>query len=359
MKKKIVFIINSLKNGGPVNMLYTLVKYIDKSEFDVMVVSLKQCQKDNERDFSCLKCELIVLNTEKLRDSIKKGQEIVDKWKPDVVHSHGGVADVVNSRLKGSHISFSTIHCNPDEDFAMKKGKIYGWLRATVFLHTQKRIDHPIACSETVAHKIKTKRGIQFDFIRNGIDLERLSVEEEITRKQLHIDEDAIVLTFCGYLSKRKNVSFLVKAIKHIKRENICLLIIGDGTEYKSLKNMSSNDKRIIYVGRSSCPVKYLKISDFFISASLSEGLPLAVMEGLGCGLPALLSDIDAHNEIKRCCDKAVQIFSLKEASQLEKICENITINEQAKVNAKQIVYEYFNARRMAADYERRYMSIE
>ena len=31
-------------------MLYTLVKYIDKEKFDIMVVTLKQCSKDNESE---------------------------------------------------------------------------------------------------------------------------------------------------------------------------------------------------------------------------------------------------------------------------------------------------------------------
>lgn len=45
MKRKIVFIINSLKNGGPVNMLYTLIKHVDANKFDMYVIALSKLQQ--------------------------------------------------------------------------------------------------------------------------------------------------------------------------------------------------------------------------------------------------------------------------------------------------------------------------
>ena len=52
MKRKIVFIINSLKNGGPVNMLYTLIKHVDANKFDMYVIALSKCDPNNERKFN-------------------------------------------------------------------------------------------------------------------------------------------------------------------------------------------------------------------------------------------------------------------------------------------------------------------
>ena len=81
----------------------------------------------------------------------------------------------------------------------------------------------------------------------------------------------------------------------------------------EDLKKLAGNDSRIKFIGRVPSPIKYLRISDYFVSASLSEGLPLAVMEGMGCGLPAILSNIDSHFEMKKCCEEAVQIFYLED----------------------------------------------
>ena len=348
---KILYIINSLKNGGPVNMLYTLVKYIDKSRFDITVLALKKCDKDNERKFDDINCNVITIEEKRIYSKIIKVQKKVDEIKPDIIHSHGGVADMVNSRIKGNHVSFSTVHCNPYEDFVMKKGIIEGWIRANAFIRTLKKIDHPIACSETVSDNIKKKCKMDLEFVRNGIDIDKIVEHEQICREELGIKQDDIIYVFCGYLSKRKNVSFLIDSLKKTHRQNIVLLIIGDGTEYEVLKDKASDDKRIIFVGRSAFPTKYLNISDFFISSSLSEGLPMAVMEGMGCGLPAVLSDIDSHQEMKKCCGDIVQLFDLESEDQLVEIFEKNKIDNNKKEMARNVILSYLNASRMANEY--------
>lgn len=108
---------------------------------------------------------------------------------------------------------------------------------------------------------------------------------------------------------ERKNASYLINAIKKYQ-EKIFLLLIGDGKELEDLKKLAGNDSRIKFIGRVPSPIKYLRISDYFVSASLSEGLPLAVMEGMGCGLPAILSNIDSHFEMKNVVKKLFRFLT-------------------------------------------------
>ena len=228
-------------------------------------------------------------------------------------------------------------------------------MQATVFINTVKKIQCPIACSETVAKKIEHKRHLNIGYIRNGIDLNRLNINEEITRSELGIGTEDIVLSFCGYLSKRKNASYLINAIKKISRKDIFLLLIGDGKELEDLKKLAGNDSRIKFIGRVPSPIKYLRISDYFVSASLSEGLPLAVMEGMGCRLPAILSNIDSHFEMKKCCEEAVQIFDLEDYEKMIAILNNLERDENKSKAAQKVVFDYLNATRMAKEYENVY----
>ena len=334
-------------------MLYTLIKHVDANKFDMYVIALNKCDPNNERNFNELSCKVVTLSDNE--NTMKQVNSLIEKINPDIVHSHGGRADLVNSRLKGNFKTVSTIHCDPDEDFAMKKGKIRGWMQATVFINTLKKIQCPIACSETVAKKIEHKRHLNIGYIRNGIDLNRLNINEEITRSELGIGTEDIVLSFCGYLSKRKNASYLINAIKKISRKDIFLLLIGDGKELEDLKKLAGNDRRIKFIGRVPSPIKYLRISDYFVSASLSEGLPLAVMEGMGCGLPVILSNIDSHFEMKKCCEEAVQIFDLEDYEKMIAILNNLERDENKSKAAQKVVFDYLNATRMAKEYENVY----
>lgn len=339
-------------------MLYTLVKYMQMYNVEMTVIALKNSPVSNTRDFSLLNCNVIVLNRGSFKENIYECQKLIDYENPNIVHSHGGVADFVNSKLKGKFISYSTIHCDPDEDFAMKLGKIKGWLKATAFITSIKKIDKPIACSETVANKIHEKRGLNLCYIRNGIDLERMNIIKcSVTRKDLGISEDAMVLIFCGYLSKRKNVKYICEAIKKASRKDICLLILGDGEEFTHISEENRDCDRIKMVGRVSNPFAYYMISDVFISASLSEGLPLAVMEGMGCGLKAMLSNIDSHQEMKKCCNGGVELFDLE---QLDELVQDIETLEHKAVHekgqeARKTVLNYLNAKRMAQEYYEMY----
>ena len=355
--RKVVYLINSLKKGGPVNMLYTLIKYLDNTEFEVTVIALKECLEENKTDFSKLSCNIITLNNKNLRQKIQDVQLIINKIQPHIVHSHGGIADLVNSQLKKSYKSFSTIHCDPDEDFIMKKGRIIGYLRATFFLYTLKKFDYPVACSKTVANNIKKKRNMDFKYIRNGIDVENISyIKNGSTREAYGINTDDVVLVFCGYLSKRKNVSYILKAFENIKRKDVKLIVLGDGVEYASLKESRCEDNRIIFLGKVNNPYEFLNLADYFISASLSEGLPLAVMEGMSSGLPAILSKIDSHMELKECSQNGIELFSLSNIDDLIEKIEKIKKPDKYKIKAAQdTIIGYFNASRMASEYEKLY----
>lgn len=358
MKKKILYMINSLKNGGPVNMLYMMVKYIDTDKFDVTLLALNPSPDTNSREFPVSKCNVIVLKEEGIAQTIKAAQKVVDILIPDIIHSHGGMADVVNSKIKGKHVTFSTVHCDPYEDFCMKKGKILGTLKASVFIHTMMKINNPIACSETVSRKIKRRKGISIDFVRNGIDLDMCKNSKQcIERKDLGIGEDSIVLFFCGYLSKRKNVSFIFETLERTKRNDIELVVLGNGDEFESLKLRSEGDSRIHMLGRVLNSFEYMNIGDYFVSASLSEGLPLAVMEGMACGMPAILSDIESHRELEKCCSDAVKIFSLENNNELSNILEQLKVLPINEIKARKVIYEYLNAKRMADEYAEKYIN--
>ena len=217
-------------------------------------------------------------------------------------------------------------------------------------------MDCPIACSETISNKIYENRKVKFDYIRNGIDPTMLVVNKSIKRSELKIEESDTVYAFCGYLSKRKNVKFLIEVFNTLPN-NYKLLVIGDGDELVALKASAKKDN-VIFVGKVSTPANYLQLSDYFISASLSEGLPMAVMEGMALGLPPVLSRIDSHIEVKKCCEEGIELFDLDNVDDLSTIIKNKVKDDKINSLVKNCAYNYLHAKRMALEYQEKYKDL-
>ena len=92
-------------------------------------------------------------------------------------------------------------------------------------------------------------------------------------------------------------MKFLIEAFNRISnRDRGSLIILGDGPLRPILEEVAGDS--IFLVGDVHNVSDYLTASDYFVSTSLSEGLPNTVLEALACGLPVIISDIDSHREI-------------------------------------------------------------
>ena len=85
-------------------------------------------------------------------------------------------------------------------------------------------------------------------------------------------------------------------------RARSVLLLLGPETspghrkELEALAAAGPDSHRIIFLGRSRTPTRWLQASDVFLSGSEYEGMPLAPIEAGGAGVPLVLSNIQGHH---------------------------------------------------------------
>ena len=165
-----------------------------------------------------------------------------------------------------------------------------------------------------------------------------------------------------GRLIPRKNVRYLCEIFKSLDRDSAWLTVVGDGPEYGDLAGYE--DGRISFVGHrdENDVYKYLHGSDFFMSASLGEGLPNAVLEALSMGLPCVLSDIGPHLELRDAMPPgSVEIFSLSDppdavANRLMDYLATIASLPRDQIRRRTV--EKYSAKRMSQRYQALYSSI-
>ena len=106
-----------------------------------------------------------------------------------------------------------------------------------------------------------------------------------------------------GRLAEEKGVRYLLQAMKEIKkeREGIQLCIVGDGPLRSDLEALSRQLDLVddtTFVGHADAVQTYYQESDLFVLPSLSEGLPLSLLEALSCGLPVIATAVGGSSEI-------------------------------------------------------------
>ncbi len=93
----------------------------------------------------------------------------------------------------------------------------------------------------------------------------------------------------------------LWKTLPPVISSQCALVLVGPEAEGGALKKMheqitASGASNVVYVGATKDPQAWYSASDLYLSCSKFEGHPLGPIEGLGAGLPLVLSKIKGHD---------------------------------------------------------------
>ena len=116
-----------------------------------------------------------------------------------------------------------------------------------------------------------------------------------LSRADLLLEKDDLVFTVVSRLRRFKNIGFLIRAMRvvHRKSPRARLLIVGDGPDRKALESLAREAVPhgvVRFLGFHPAPQAIVRLSDVFVSASLSEGMSNALIEAAMTGTPALAS---------------------------------------------------------------------
>ena len=144
---------------------------------------------------------------------------------------------------------------------------------------------------------------VRLGFDPNRIIFKRAVVDTELFVRALDYDtspDKPLTLIYVGRLAPEKNLAILLRALAIVKQKGgsarVKLLIVGSGKLEADLKGMSKTlglDGTVTFAG----PVFGKPLVDLYSSAhvlilpSKREQWGLVVLEGMCCGLPAIVSD--------------------------------------------------------------------
>lgn len=164
------------------------------------------------------------------------------------------------------------------------------------------RIDHVIALTDFERAEAETlwgsfgarQRPTGFSVIPNGVRVEDLPLPAAAAdlRRRYGLGEAPTVL-FMGRLQARKGVDILIKAFQAAAVADSRLLIVGpDEGMLAPLQRLGGGDARVIFTGylEGEARLGALAACDVFALAATGEGQPMAALEAMAAGMPAVVS---------------------------------------------------------------------
>lgn len=169
----------------------------------------------------------------------------------------------------------------------------YTWLNK--FLYQNKQM---VCVSKTGAEKFKKLYKLkQITTIYNAFDFHKIQEQSNEESDDLNIGDYII---FYGRIhNESKNLKLLLEAYKisKLKKNNIKLLILGDGPDLNLIKSYSKElllSDEVISKAFSKNPFPYVKQAKFLVLTSRSEGFAMVIPESFSLGVPVLSVDCEA-----------------------------------------------------------------
>jgi glycosyltransferase involved in cell wall biosynthesis len=136
--------------------------------------------------------------------------------------------------------------------------------------------------------------------VRNGVDIDGFQPAEPAVRarlrRELGLPEGPLVVS-AGRIAREKGVDVLVAAwprvLARIPSANLCIL--GDGAERAPLSRLLP---QALWMGGIPDVARYLRAADAFALPSRTEGMPVALLEAMACGLPCVATAVGGTVEV-------------------------------------------------------------
>ncbi|MFW9973295.1 MAG: glycosyltransferase family 4 protein [Candidatus Odinarchaeota archaeon] len=304
MKKKKILQLRS-SNGffGAENVIIELSRQLSNSNYHPVIgviensknphIELAEAAERYNIETEIFKCkgQFDISTANKIRGFIKQNEI-------EIIHSHGYKANFY-ALLAALFMKVNLIAtCHPWIKINLII-KFYSWLDKLLL----NRFDEIVVISEEIKREILMSGVFEskITIINNGIDISRFmnNYNRDEILKSFDIIPDKIIIGTVGRLSEEKGHIILIEAAKKLLENfpNLIFMIVGDGPLRKELEakvlDLGIQD-HFSFTGISDDIPKALAAMDIFVLPSLTEGLPMALLEAMAATKPIIATDVGA-----------------------------------------------------------------
>lgn len=230
-------------------------------------------------------------------------------WRPDVIHTQLSRADWIG-RTVGAACGVPVVSTIQNVHSKMYAAE-FSWLMTRLGWWLD-RMTSPLA-SRFIAVSNGVRADLEqagvphdrIDVIHNGFEpgRARLSSDRAAARAMLKCDADTIVVGTVALLKVQKGIRDLVEAARLVvaRDPRVRFVQMGDGPLEHDARRWVAEaglTDRLLLLDRVADPMTLLPGVDIFVLPSLWEGLPIALLEAMAAGLPAVGTRVSGIEEV-------------------------------------------------------------
>ena len=230
--------------------------------------------------------------------SVIKLARLLRRKRIDVVNTHSGIDSWVGSlaaKLARTPVLVRTRHLH----LPLKRN----WHNFVHYLP-----DRFLTCGETMREFLVRDHGFpsqEVVSIPTGIDFSTFSPQRSRpeVRQALGVAEDDFVVLMVGIVRavKRHEIALRALHLLHGRLANVRLVVAGDGPMIEDMRRLAAQlgiSGQIDFLGHRDDVADLMGAADCLLLTSRSEGIPQAVTQALGLGLPVVATAVGGVPEL-------------------------------------------------------------
>ncbi len=218
---------------------------------------------------------------------------LLRQLRPDVLHLHSAKAGLLGrivAKLQRVPVIYS-VHGWSFSMYHGRKARCFQWLERLLMPLTDQLV---LVCQRdlSIARHLLGAKPAQLALVHNGIS--------EYEMPQKHADLPYCRLICVARFEDPKDQMTLLNAIAGVPGQNWHLQLVGSGPTLDSCRQLAKELglTQVEFLGERSDVAQLLAQSDVFVLSSLSESLPVSVIEAMRAGLPVIASKVGGMAEL-------------------------------------------------------------
>ena len=300
---RVVEVLATGTSGGAQEHLFSLVTRIDRTRYDVSIVSLSPgsaVRKLQRAGFD-------VLVIDEPDDAIAVGAVAAHlaEVRPDVIHNHMYRAELVGTRAA---IALGEIgHRRPYVVSTVHSSRIRSDEDRRMLRELTPRMDQLIAVSKMIERKLidEGRTATPIRLIYNGIDLTRYDHQEPCCTlpEEYGMEPGSQIVGVVARLEPEKGHPTLLEAWPRVLRsvQDAYLLIVGEGSRRDALEAQARHLRiahRVVFTGRRDDVPAVTAALDVAVLPSYREAQGLSILEAMALSRPVVASDVGGIPEM-------------------------------------------------------------